>query len=128
MSSAGLLARAVNLGLGDGEQCSELMFRTAGYAATLKAAHETLMRSKRFGVLPATAAEDTLADGAVRDAVRAAQPGATWDLLSLNAHLAVMAAMNTSGSSPAMAPWSSLGVYDTSWRAAASAWRSRTTC
>ena len=79
----GLLARAVNLGLGDREQCSLLMSRTAGYAATLKAAHETLMRSKRFGVLPATAAaEDTLADGAVRDAVRAAQPGATWDLLS----------------------------------------------
>ena len=94
----GLLARAVNLGLGDREQCSLLMSRTAGYAATLKAAHETLMRSKRFGVLPATAAaEDTLADGAVRDAVRAAQPGATWDLLSSHAHLAVMAAIDHVG-------------------------------
>ena len=109
MSSAGLLARAVNLGLGDGEQCSELMFRTAGYAATLKAAHETLMRSKRFGVLPATAAEDTLADGAVRDAVRAAQPGATWQTLSLNAHLAEMAANNTQASMP---PWNALADFD----------------
>ena len=117
----GLLARAVNLGLGDREQCSLLMSRTAGYAATLKAAHETLMRSKRFGVLPATAAaEDTLADGAVRDAVRAAQPGATWDLLSLNAHLAVMAAMSTSAPSPAMAPWSTLGTFSAAtWPGAA---------
>ena len=53
-------------------------------------------------------AEDTLI-GTALDAVRAAQPGATWQTLSLNAHLAEMAANNTQASMP---PWNALADFD----------------
>ena len=72
-------------------------------------AQATLARLLRIGVLQANApAEDTLI-GAALDAVRAAQPGATWQTLSLNAHLAEMSANNTQASMP---PWNALADFD----------------
>ena len=77
-------------------------------AKSPSSAQETLARLLRVGVLQAGApAEEKLAEGAL-DAVRAASPGATWQTLSLNAHLAEMAALNTLA---AMPPWSSLGDF-----------------